>query len=289
MLLVLLAASALAQESLPSFPDPCTSIGVGTWSVDLGEGDPALAGRSAVVYLPTTAAPADTRSAIVALHGGNDTPMGFVADADLARAADAAGAVLIAARGTGDRLSWHAGDGCCGGTDALGGDDVAYLDALAHLARTELCASHVLGIGFSAGGMMAHRWGWEGSEVDAVVSLAGPLLVLDDTPGPLPVWHLHGNADAQVPEGGREETLDERGYPSAEMVVEDVWCARNGCDLGAHADTESGRYFCSSWPGEADTRRCTIDGLDHAWLRPDPEFGPLADAAIRWFDGLWED
>ncbi len=102
--------------------------------------------------------------------------------------------------------SWNAGL-CCGRAKAGQVDDVGYLDAL----LTRVRATHpvdprrIFLVGFSNGGMMAHRYACErAGAVAAIASFAGPLETTSCRPGqPVAVLQVQGLADRTVPAAGR--------------------------------------------------------------------------------------
>ena len=109
--------------------------------------------------------------------------------------------------------SWNAGL-CCGSAKAGRVDDVGYLDAL----LTRVRATHpvdprrIFLVGFSNGGMMAHRYACErAGSVAAIASFAGPLESTSCRPAqPVAALQVQGLADRTVPAAGRAYDRDLR-------------------------------------------------------------------------------
>ena len=156
-MLWLLAGCGLFSDGpspLPALANPCGEVAPGWYTVE-------AVGREALLYLPAGSGP---RDAVVALHGNNSSAAEFATITRYAELADRDGFAVVLPQGVGAaRSAWHAGPECCGEALAQDVDDVAYLDATLRAARVRACATgRVLGVGFSNGGMMLHRWVCEG-------------------------------------------------------------------------------------------------------------------------------
>ncbi|MFT4623679.1 MAG: poly(3-hydroxybutyrate) depolymerase [Myxococcota bacterium] len=288
---------ALAAEALPG-PDPVTGCvpddgQIYQFELDVEDGLGGMLTRDAVVFLPPAPPPDDEpRTLVVLLHGGGETPFGIAATTGLDTLRNSEGFVLAAVRGTGEKPTWTAGDGCCGADERARVDDVLYLESITAELVDLLCIDRVWAVGFSAGGMMAHRWAWQGTQVDGLLAVAGTLQVMyDEGEGTVPVWHVHGAADDQIPEAGESDPEEPSpsepwwGYASVDLGIEDAWAVRNGWDGSDPEVTYKGDYDCRAYATTTATRWCTVAGLGHSWPAPDPEFGDLATRGWAWFQG----
>jgi polyhydroxybutyrate depolymerase len=142
---------------------------------------------------------------------------------------------------------------------------VAFLEAAAAEAQEMLCGDRVLAAGFSAGAMMAHRWGCEGKQVDAVLPSSGPLMFGGACGSdPLPVRHHHGTADERVPYGGGTGDRGVNDFKSVDITMA-AWRERNQCTDAPPTIETQGNTTCESWSCAASTELCTIHDFGHAW------------------------
>jgi polyhydroxybutyrate depolymerase len=220
--------------------------------------------RTAIVYVPATEGPRDL---VVALHGGASSADDFREVTRYELLASSNNTVTIFPQGRKNVFwrVWNAGD-CCGNVDEehRDSDDVGYLDKLVESISPQVCGDRVLGVGFSNGGMMAARWGCEGTTPDAIVSGAGPLLRDQCEGEPIPFRHYHGLADTNVPFEGGESRSGRNVFPPALDGVE-LYKERNGC-VAEEPDTFTfGPMSCTRWQCQASTELCTIEGWQHAW------------------------
>ena len=166
-----------------------------------------LDGRSYRIDMP--AAPQGA-PVIVALHGGGGSAGQFARASGLSRPANRAGYAVIYPEGTGRLATWNGGY-CCGAAQRKGVDDAAFLDrVLADAARRfGLDAGRLYLTGMSNGAIMAETYAaLRSSRVRAVAGVAGTMDAGTFRPAsPVPLLHIHGTADRQVPyAGGRGET-----------------------------------------------------------------------------------
>lgn len=166
-----------------------------------------LDGRSYRIDLPAERAGAPM---IVALHGGGGSAEQFARSSGLSRPATRAGYAVIYPEGTGRLATWNGGY-CCGAAQRTGVDDVAFLDhVIADAARRfGLDAGRLYLTGMSNGAIMAETYAaLRSSRVRAVAGVAGTLDTDSFRPtSPVPLLHIHGTADGQVPyAGGTGET-----------------------------------------------------------------------------------
>ncbi|MFT4622646.1 MAG: polyhydroxybutyrate depolymerase [Myxococcota bacterium] len=262
--------------ALPSLADPCAEVSPGWYTVQ-------ASGREALLYLPAGPGP---RDAVVALHGNNSSAAEFATITRYAELADRDGFVVVLPQGVGAaRSSWHAGPECCGEALARDVDDVAYLDASLLAARTQACATgRVLGVGFSNGGMMLHRWVCEGAEPpDAIAAAAAP--AMNDwsvcREHPVPVRLYHGMDDTRVPLAGGTGDRGAHTFRSIEATM-DEWQRANQC-VPPVKKTVDGDTTCYTWTCAAPTEQCVIAGHGHAW----PGGRNFKGSTARMTEGAW--
>lgn len=162
--------------------------------------------RYVVVHVPDgLLAPAPL---VVALHAHSQEPKAIRAYSRLEELADEQGFVVAFPEGAAG--SWNAG-ACCVPASKEGLDDVAFLDEVLSIVRTQALVDtdRVSLTGGSNGAMMALRYACERPDVVASVAVvSGPLIARCPLAQPVPVLVLHGARDTVVPlRGGRNAFL----------------------------------------------------------------------------------
>lgn len=221
-------AAAVATAALVLWASGCSWLGGDR--VDLGIAGltartvtvPGTGGRTALLGVPDGGAAGD-RPLVVVLHG-----LGGDAEGMARISAWAAAAVqhdLVVAFGEGGEASWNA-EGCCGGADAEGTDDVDYLHRLiAHLIATQdVDPQAVFLTGYSNGGMMTYRYLCEhGDELAGAASVAGTNTSGCTPEDPVDLLQISGADDTVVPLAGGPSTTPGIGpFPSVTGSVEAV-------------------------------------------------------------------
>jgi len=213
--------------------------------------------RHAYVHVPDSVGPRDL---VFAIHGAGQTRQEFAAATRFISLSEREGFVTVFPKGTGFlRKSWD------GVEEARKVDDVAFLDQLAAELSRQVCGGEVLGTGFSFGGLMAHRWACEGSQVDAIVPAAGVVGSPTCAGDPVPIRHYHGDADTAIAYEGTHFPIYNVDLISVEASME-VWRTRNLCDPDAPPETWiEGDTTCQAWSCAAPTELCTLEGWGHRW------------------------
>ncbi len=169
-----------------------------------------------------------------------------------------------------ERRTWNAGT-CCGAAVRRNVDDVGFIAAMID----DIAAAHAIDrrrvyvIGMSNGAMMAYRLASEIPErVAAVVAVAGSLAVDDCSEAKdVPVLHIHGDRDANVPFGGGRGELgwsavEHRSVPDTLALLLAPRRAR-GCDTETSSDgVERSSYRCADG---APVELMLIRGAGHGW------------------------
>lgn len=209
-----------------------------------------VAGRDAVVHVPSTVPAFGSRALVVVLHGGLGNAQ-RIASAQSERflgmhaLADEGGFVVAYLNGTpvarmlgDDKLGWNAGS-CCGQPAEKQVDDVAYIQAaVAEIAtRYGVDRSRVFGMGHSNGAMLTQRVMCETSVYAAAVPISGGL---ENGASMCPaargkrIMAIHGADDQNVPvEGGKGARGLSRVAFNSEAATAQVWK-----DSGAQYDLQ---------------------------------------------------
>ena len=216
---------------------------------------------------------------VVALHGAFSGAAAMERESGLSRLADREGFVVAYPNGygfLGIARHWNSGH-CCGPARAGGTDDVAFVDrVIGHVSeRLPVDPERIYVVGFSNGGMLAHRYAAErAGRVAAVAVVAGTIGGRADTgepewripapSRPVPLILLHGTADDRVPYGGTPtRETDGRSWLSVEEAVS-FWRAHNSAGTAPETRRE-GAIVRLVWRGESPVVLLRIEGLGHVW------------------------
>lgn len=231
-----------------------------------------LGGRSYLIDLP--ARPAGTL--IVVLHGGGGNPGQIARNSGFSRPANAAGHAVVYPAGSGRRLLTWNGGYCCGAAARQGVDDLAFLDRVIADARKRFgLAGRVYMTGMSNGALMAEAYAASRPRVLSGVAGVSGTLDLDRFPlrGAVPLLHIHGTADTQVPYAGGQGSngfTDTDFTPVAAVVA--AFVRTNGPGLARTRrivdPAEDGmRTVEETWSkdGAPRVRLMRVEGGGHVW------------------------
>ncbi len=243
--------------------------------------------RKAWVWVPASAGP---RPQVFVLHGGASNHEKTSEVTQFIRTANEEGFVTVFPDGLGGLLrGWNAGD-CCG-TSKDGRkevDDVAFLDDLAAVVSERTCGSELLAVGFSNGAMMTQRWACEGSSVDALMPVAGPLLTKNCDAANTPIRYYHGTADPKVlVEGGFGDGV-QIDFPSVDDTMKS-WRELNGCRDDEPEVVVDGDVTCTTWQCDTHTEMCMVDKWPHTWPGGRNRTSGQHDATVdgwNWYKGI---
>src|SRR5690606_3946027 len=213
---------------------------------------------------------------MIVMHGGLGNADETERTTGMNRVAQANRLLVAYPNGTGARLmpnhrTWNAGK-CCGRAVELRVDDVGFIHAmLTDIARQEpLVRSRVYASGISNGAMMAYRLACElPDDIAAIVPVSGTL-ALNSCPGAkdIPVLHIHGGRDSNVPyQGGMGENaisgVAHRSVPETLKMI----AGAHGCAAGAQRRSLEDGSELSSWncQGKAPLQLRLIPDGEHVW------------------------
>ena len=240
--------------------------------------DVALGARSYLIDLPLRASKAPV---ILVLHGGGGNPAQFARNSGFSRPALAKGYAVIypagSSRGRLALLTWNGGY-CCAYAAQARVDDVAFLDAVIADAAAQfgLDESRVYITGMSNGSLMAQRYAAElPDRVKAVAGIAGTLDVARTRiRGPVPLLHIHGTADTNVPyQGGvGADSNQATDWASVDQVITAFVRAAQGELVPTRRvidpKADATRVVETSYTdarGRVMVRLLTVEGGGHAW------------------------
>ena len=254
-----------------------TGLVVLAWPVWADSQTVELRDRSYVIDLPTQAKGAPI---ILALHGGGGNPDQFASNSGFSKPALRQGYAVIYPAGSGrlaKLLTWNGGY-CCAYAAQANIDDVAFLDAVVADAAQKfgLDAARVYVTGMSNGGLMAEFYGaLRPGSVKAVASVSGSLDVEHTRiRGPVPLLHIHGTADTNVPYAGGIGTDGKQAtdWSSVDEVIA-AFVRAAGEDLTKSSrvidpKADETRVIVTDYTdagGQVVIRLMAVEGGGHAW------------------------
>jgi len=235
--------------------------------------------RSYLVAVPAAAHP--PAPALIAFHGGGSDGTYFARRTNLLVAAERHGFVVAFPDGSGRTrrlLTWNAGS-CCGYAAEQGVDDVAFVGRLIDdlVARHGVDPERIYLTGMSNGAMLAYRVAAELPERIAAVAAVAGTLGIDPSrvQVPVPVLHVHGTEDAQVPYVGGVGPRSVQGmaFRSVDETI-GAWVRAHGITTApsstalpdlADDGTTVLRHIWSTPSGEAAVVLYEVRGGGHAW------------------------
>lgn len=244
--------------------------------------------RTYVVQLPPNYKQEQALPLIVALHGGGGSGKRFEQLTQLTETAHAQQYIVVYANGysgIGGKRTWNAGN-CCGGAQSKRIDDVLFISKLIDTVIAEYKANpkRVYLVGHSNGGMLAYRLANELANKLAGIAVNSCSMVLS-TPlqpaRPVPILHLHSQADTRVPLLGNVGSRG-RYYPPVDSVL-NAWATVNACNPSPHTSKHPG-YSHTQWlscAGGADIELYVSADGGHSWpgaVRTNPNADPPSSA-----------
>jgi polyhydroxybutyrate depolymerase len=233
--------------------------------------------RRYVVHVPRGSDGARPLPVVLAFHGGLGRPEGLRTQTRLNDAADRHGFLAVYPEGTGVArlLTFNAGS-CCGWAARQRVDDVGFVRRLLDEGlpgRYRIDRRRVYATGLSNGAMLCYRLACElPDRVAAIGPVAGGMMVDGPRPArPVPVYHVHGRKDPNVPyAGGVGRNAVQR---VAHRPVEDVlawWVKANGCRPEPAAVERQADRVLTRWeppPGAAGAPvvLCAVTEGGHNW------------------------
>jgi len=231
--------------------------------------------RSYIVYVPPTYDPTQPTPVVLVFHGGGGNAENARMMTGFDAIADAAGFIVVYPNGTGRRpdrlLTWNGGR-CCAYALEQNVDDVGFVRALLTDLGTvaNVDTQRIYATGMSNGAIMSYRLACELGDVIAAIGPVAATQNLDAcTPArPVPVLHIHGDADRHAPYAGGvgAESLVGIPFEPVETTI-DFWVQQNGCAASPQVtQNDSIRHTVySGCRQDAAVELYTVVGGGHAW------------------------
>ncbi|TXH99279.1 MAG: hypothetical protein E6Q72_00075 [Pseudomonas sp.] len=231
--------------------------------------------RSYKLFVPA-GAPQEPLPLMIVMHGGLGNADETERTTGMNRVAQDNRFLVVYPNGTGLRLlknrrTWNAGK-CCGPAVERQIDDVGFIRAMLDDISTHhpLDRSRIYATGISNGAMMAYRLACElPNEIAAIVPVSGTL-ALNSCAGArdIPVLHIHGGKDSNVPyNGGMGENaiagVAHRSVPdSLRMITSAQSCSG---DISERNLADGSRQSSWNCQGKAPVQLRLIPDGEHVW------------------------
>ncbi len=231
-------------------------------------------------YVPPSAKQGRDASVLLVLHGGGGNALQFAHMVGAVQMANKHGFVIVAPQGYG-AWSWftrHGGWNAdsiarLGAAEEKQVDDITFLVDLIRFARfeAEVAPGRVFVMGLSKGGMMAYRLACATPENIAAIAVVAGTFSTDLCPdgAAVPLLHIHGTEDENVPLGGGHGRYSSNGadWPEVARGLE-IFRRANRCSDVPDVTRVTSDTICQSFCGEDGETRvqfCLVDGGGHAW------------------------
>jgi polyhydroxybutyrate depolymerase len=231
--------------------------------------------RSYILYRPITSNKTDL-PLIIVLHGGLGNARYMQKSTGMNEIADSGPFVVVYPNGTKirftlkDRRTWNAGN-CCGRAAKKGIDDVKFIEKIIEDIgkKIPIDTGRVYVTGHSNGAMMAYRLAAEiPDKIAAIIPVAGTLAIGNfDTAKDIPVQHIHGTADKNVPIAGGKGARSVAGVAHRSLADTIKLITRSRQCQDPEVRKESGGIQISSYRcgNGAPLVLMLIEGGEHAW------------------------
>ena len=208
---------------------------------------------------------------------------------ELKNMADEQGFIHIMPNGTGpiNEGSWNAGL-CCDPAVINNVDEANFMRQILSDLETviQIDPKRIYAVGYSNGGMLAHRLACEMSDVFAAVASMAGSLVFDpcDPQEPVSVLHIHGLLDQDVPfEGG----VMARAGVEIPSVMEgmEIWAQNNGCTEVSQVpreDSEVVHFSYTDCQSNSAVELYTLENHGHTWPANTPF--PIHEVIMAFFE-----
>ncbi|HRY14915.1 MAG TPA: PHB depolymerase family esterase [Candidatus Competibacteraceae bacterium] len=228
------------------------------------------------LYAPPAYRPGTPAPLLIMLHGGGQRLDRFM-QTGMDRVAAANGFIVAYPSGAtpdGVKPSWNAGSASpTGYAEQAHVDDVGFIRSMIEQIskKYDIDAKRIYVAGVSKGGMMAYRLACEMSDrIAAIATVAATMTTPQCRPArPVPVLHIHGTEDNNVPlDGGRGEYSARMAhYPSVYDTLKD-WRRFNHCSPEHRNYSEGPEGRCEAYEqcqDSASVTLCLIEGGGHVW------------------------
>lgn len=231
--------------------------------------------RSYDIYLPDYQG-TQKLPLIIALHGGLGNGTNMAEMTGLNQVADSGPFVVAYPDGTGglrrlmkDRRTWNAG-ACCGIAVKKNIDDISFISLMIDQIAKEFPVDpgKVYVTGISNGAMLAYRLACEiPDKIAGIIPVAGTLAINECPAGnTVPVLHIHGDADHNVPFDGGQGSKSIAGV-SHRSIPDTVQIMTESRNCASPVVEDHGTYTEHSYQCEdgAPFKLVVIKGGGHSW------------------------
>jgi polyhydroxybutyrate depolymerase len=227
--------------------------------------------RSFRVFVPDSVDRSEPAPVVILFHGGfGSGEKTQKRGSSMDEVAREHGFVTVYPDGLGLVPTWNGGE-CCGYAARRDVDDVGFVDAMLDRLEQKLCVDthRIYAGGMSNGGIMSYRLACELSgRIAAIAPVAGADVTISCEPErAVPVLHIHGSDDANVPiEGGEGCGAAKTSFTPLSETME-TWRERGACGEEREVSLEIGDGICRTYRGceRADVTECIVKNGGHSW------------------------
>ncbi|MCA9389889.1 dienelactone hydrolase family protein [candidate division WWE3 bacterium] len=239
--------------------------------------------RSYIIHTPPNYNGVSKVPLVIALHGYQQHPKFFELDSGLSRLADQNNFIVVYPFGTednkGNNRSWNAG-ACCDPAAKDQVNDIGFIkELIAQIQKDEaIKGSKIYVIGFSNGGILAHKIAAQLDDTVAAVAVVGGSIggtpvgdstyTIADSSSPVPIVMIHGRDDTTVSYTG---DLSEKLPITFKSFQESstFWALVDGCSLSSSLIEKNTLYIHSEFPlclYNSAVETYTVLNSGHEWF-----------------------
>lgn len=227
--------------------------------------------RSLGLYVPASYQAGTPAPIFVVLHGRSSSPKAMHGISDLARVAEARGAILLYPATVGN--IWADGGHEILGRREVAHDDAGFINAAIETVSRDysIDRERLFLVGFDSGGDMAYRLACSGGVRNAGAAIVSALLwsytaEACATPTPTSMLIVHGRRDEMAPTSGLDAPEPARARRFGVTETMRFWRSANGCDRATQSGGNNSVYYASCGSGRALAYVGVGQGA-HSWFR----------------------
>ena len=239
--------------------------------------------REYLIYVPDSYNQTSATPMMINFHGFSYTASEYMKYADMRSIAESNEFILVYPQGScSDGLS-HWNPCPRGGDNKSTADDLGFIQAMINDISTQynVDQERIYATGYSNGGMMAYGLAHHKSDLIAAIACVSGIMLdcFGSTSHPMPILHLHGTSDNDLPYNGNSE------YPSVQSILE-YWINFNNTSINPTTKIDnSGSIPIEHYIYDKEDKSVSVEHLkyiggEHVWFNS--TFEGFSTAELIW-------
>ena len=225
--------------------------------------------REYLIYVPDSYNQTSATPMMINFHGFSYTASEYMKYADMRSIAESNEFILVYPQGScSDGLS-HWNPCPRGGDNKSTADDLGFIQAMINDISTQynVDQERIYATGYSNGGMMAYGLAHHKSDLIAAIACVSGIMLdcFGSTSHPMPILHLHGTSDNELPYNGNSD------YPSVQSILE-YWIGFNNTSINPTSRIDNSgtipieQYIYDQGDNSVSVEHLKYIGGEHVWF-----------------------